>query len=153
MAWLGAGLGAVMLLAAASASAQGSRHVVLAERQALAEAPVDDGTWFETELETSPAAISERLDSDLSNVFPDDNNRAQQEAPPALAKALGEVKTLVKVVAHSRARVVVSEAGCGLVFDAHSAFAGAVLVVRGRPVYQTVLPLFTVATTAPHEVT
>lgn len=41
MAWLGAGLGAVMLLAAASASAQGSRHVVLAERQALAEAPVD----------------------------------------------------------------------------------------------------------------
>ncbi|MGD9740367.1 MAG: RNA polymerase factor sigma-54 [Bauldia sp.] len=28
--------------------------------------------------------MSERLDSDLSNVFPDDNNRAQQEAPPAL---------------------------------------------------------------------
>jgi hypothetical protein len=76
-----------------------------------------------------------------------------QDVPGALAKALGEVKTLVKVVAHSRARVVVSEAGCCLVFDAHSAFAGAVLVVRGRPVYQTVLPLFTVGPTAPREVT
>lgn len=76
-----------------------------------------------------------------------------QDVPTELAKALGEVKTLVKVVAHSRARVVVSEAGCALVFDAHSAFAGAVLVVRGRPVYQTVLPLFTADVTAPREVT
>jgi hypothetical protein len=76
-----------------------------------------------------------------------------QEVPAELAKALGEVKTLVRVIAHSRARVVVSEAGCALVFDAHSAFAGAVLVVRGRPVYQTVLPLFTAGATAPREVT
>lgn len=53
-----------------------------------------------------------------------------QDVPPALTKALGEVKMLVKVVAHSRARVVLSEAGCALVFDAHSAFAGA--VVGGR---------------------
>ncbi|MGD9740675.1 MAG: RNA polymerase sigma-54 factor, partial [Bauldia sp.] len=52
--------------------------------QAGPDVAVEDGNWFETELETSPAAISERLDSDLSNVFPDDNNRAQQEAPPAL---------------------------------------------------------------------
>ena len=76
-----------------------------------------------------------------------------QEAPAELAKALGEVKTLVRVVAHSRARVVVSEAGCALVFDAHSAFAGAILVVRGRPVYQTALPLFNLSATAPREVT
>lgn len=76
-----------------------------------------------------------------------------QDVPPALAKSLGEVKTLVKVVAHSRARVVGSEAGCVLVFDAHSAFAGAVLVVRGHPVYQTILPLFTADATVPREVT
>jgi hypothetical protein len=76
-----------------------------------------------------------------------------QDVSPALAQALREVKTLVRVVAHSRARVAISEAGCALVFDAHSAFAGAVLVVRGRPVYQTVLPLFTLGATAPREVT
>ncbi len=76
-----------------------------------------------------------------------------QDVTPALAQALREVKTLIRVVAHSRARVVVSEAGCALVFDAHSAFAGAVLLVRGRPVYQTVLPLFTVGATTPREVT
>lgn len=76
-----------------------------------------------------------------------------QEVPPALAQALREVKTLIRVVAHSRARVVVSEAGCALVFDAHSAFAGDVLVLRGRPVYQTVLPLFTADATTPHRVT
>src|SRR5215207_5075819 len=50
----------------------------------VVEAPPDDGSWFETELETSPAAISDRLDTDLSNVFPDDNTRAQQETPPTL---------------------------------------------------------------------
>lgn len=76
-----------------------------------------------------------------------------QEVAPGLAAAVREVKTLVRVVAHSRARVVLSEAGCALVFDAHSAFAGAVLVVRGRPVYQTVLPLFTLGATARREVT
>jgi hypothetical protein len=76
-----------------------------------------------------------------------------QEVPSGLAKALGDVKTLVKVVAHSHARVVMSEAACVLVFDAHSAFAGTVLVVHGRPIYQTVLPLFTADAIAPHEVT
>jgi hypothetical protein len=66
---------------------------------------------------------------------------------------LSEVKTLVRVVAHSRARLVVSEAGCALVFDVHSAFAGAVLVIRGQPVYQTLLPLFAVGATTPQGVT
>jgi hypothetical protein len=76
-----------------------------------------------------------------------------RDMPPALAQALREVKTLVRVVAHSRARLVVSEAGYALVFDAHSAFAGAVLVIRGNPVYQTVLPLFTSDTITPCEAT
>jgi hypothetical protein len=76
-----------------------------------------------------------------------------QHVPPALAQALTEVKTLVRVVAHSRARLVESETGCALVFDAHSPFAGAVLVIHGHPIYQTVLPLFTVSATAPLTVT
>jgi hypothetical protein len=76
-----------------------------------------------------------------------------RDIPPALAQALTEVKTLVRVVAHSRARLVVSEAGCAVVFDAHSAFAGAVLVIRGNPVYQTVLPLFTSDAITPCTVT
>jgi hypothetical protein len=76
-----------------------------------------------------------------------------RDIPPALAHALREVKTLVRVVAHSRARLVVSAAGCAVVFDAHSAFAGAVLVIRGNPVYQTVLPLFTSDTITPCTVT
>ena len=69
-----------------------------------------------------------------------------------LGQALSEVKTLVRVVAQSRARVVVSAAGCALVFETQSAFAGAVLVIRGQPVYQTVLPLFTVGATTSREV-
>lgn len=74
------------------------------------------------------------------------------EMPPALAQALREVKTLVRVVAHSRARLVENSAGCALVFDTHSPFAGAVLVVRGQAIYQNVLPLFTVGATTPREV-
>lgn len=76
-----------------------------------------------------------------------------RQVPPALGQALREVKTLVRVLAHSRARLVLSETGCGLVFDGDSPFAGAVLVIRGDPVYQTVLPLFTVREIAPQEVT
>jgi hypothetical protein len=76
-----------------------------------------------------------------------------RNVPPAMGKALREVKTLIRVLAHSRAQVVRSETGCGLVFDGDSPFAGAVLVIHGDPVYQTVLPLFTVREIAPHEVT
>ncbi len=76
-----------------------------------------------------------------------------RHVPPAMSKALREVKTLIRVLAHSRAQMVVSETGCGLVFDGDSPFAGAVLVIRGDPVYQTVLPLFTVREIAPQEVT
>lgn len=76
-----------------------------------------------------------------------------REVPLALKTALNEVKTLVKVLAHSRAQVVESETGCALVFDAHSPFAGAVLVIHGAPVYQTVLPLFAAREITSQEVT
>jgi hypothetical protein len=76
-----------------------------------------------------------------------------REVPVALAQALREVKTLVRVLAHSRARVVETPLGCALVFDSHSPFAGAVLVIRGQVVYQNVLPLFTFGPAGPQVVT
>lgn len=42
--------------------------------------------------------------------------------------------------------------GCALVFDAHSPFAGAVIVIHGAPIYQTVLPLFAARAIASQEV-
>lgn len=75
------------------------------------------------------------------------------DVPVALAQALTEVKTLVRVLAHSRARLVETTVGCALVFDEHSAFAGAVLIIRGQVVYQNVLPLFTIGATTPRGVT
>src|SRR5262249_30544333 len=65
-----------------------------------------------------------------------------EHAPASLARALNAVKPLVRVLAHSRAELVESALGCALVFDSHSAFAGAVLRISGQVVYQTVLPLF-----------
>ena len=38
--------------------------------------------WLETRLEVSPDSIAERLDTDLSNVFPDDHGHAAGETPP-----------------------------------------------------------------------
>jgi hypothetical protein len=76
-----------------------------------------------------------------------------QDVPAALAQALREVKTLVRVVAHSRARLVETPVGCALVFDPHSPFGGAVLIIRGQAVFQNVLPLFTIGATTPRGVT
>jgi len=63
------------------------------------------------------------------------------DAPPALVRTLTAVKTLVRVVAHSRAWLVETELGCGLVFDSHSPFAGAMLRIAGQVVFQNTLPL------------
>jgi hypothetical protein len=76
-----------------------------------------------------------------------------RQANHRLWQALGEVKTLVRVVAHSRARVVHTPAGCGLLFDAQGPFAGSVLVFAGQVAYQEVLPLFKCSSDAPSEVT
>ncbi|HVY19266.1 MAG TPA: RNA polymerase factor sigma-54 [Bauldia sp.] len=43
----------------------------------------DDGEWMETRLE-EPARISEKMDTDLSNVFQDDAGKAAEETPPGL---------------------------------------------------------------------
>jgi hypothetical protein len=75
------------------------------------------------------------------------------DAPPALARALSAVKTLVRVVAHSRAWLIETEMGCGLVFDTHSPFAGAVLCISGQVVFQTVLPFVTSDRTTLQQVT
>ena len=80
--------------------------------------------------------------------------RTQMEDLPAtLVGALSAVKTLVRVVAHSRAELVETALGCALVFDSHSPFAGAVLRISGQVVYQTVLPLFTTDVPTAQQVT
>ncbi len=55
----------------------------LAEQQATAlDVAEDRPDWLETRLEVSPDSIAERLDTDLSNVFPDDHGHAAGEAAP-----------------------------------------------------------------------
>ena len=76
-----------------------------------------------------------------------------RQANHRLWQALGEVKTLVRVVAHSRARVVQTAQGSGLLFDPHGPFADSLLVFAGQVAYQEVLPLFKCASDAPTEVT
>jgi RNA polymerase sigma-54 factor len=43
-----------------------------------------DGDWLQTRLETDTITIEAKLDTDLANVFPDDNGRAAAETPPPL---------------------------------------------------------------------
>jgi RNA polymerase sigma-54 factor len=43
-----------------------------------------DGDWLQTRLETDTVTIEAKLDTDLANVFPDDNGRAAAETPPPL---------------------------------------------------------------------
>lgn len=47
----------------------------------LSDAAGEASDWLETRLETSPDAIAERLDADLSNVFPDDHGQPPGETP------------------------------------------------------------------------
>ncbi len=59
-----------------------------------------------------------------------------------MTNALAEVKTLVRVVAHARANILVNALGRVLIFDDAGPFAGVVLCLSGRLAYQQVLPLF-----------
>ncbi len=52
---------------------------------AQAESGEERTDWLETRLETSPDAIAERLDTDLSNVFPDDHGQVAGETMPQSA--------------------------------------------------------------------
>ena len=65
----------------------------LAEQQATAlDVAEDRPDWLETRLEVSPDSIAERLDTDLSNVFPDDHGHAagyMRGSLAAIAERLG----------------------------------------------------------------
>jgi RNA polymerase sigma-54 factor len=43
-----------------------------------------DADWLETGLDNDARSIEAKLDTDLANVFPDDNGRAAAETPPTL---------------------------------------------------------------------
>jgi hypothetical protein len=60
----------------------------------------------------------------------------------ALQEALGEVKTMVQVLAHCRAEVITTATGMALRFDDPSPFAGATIVLSGQGAIQEILPLF-----------
>ena len=65
-----------------------------------------------------------------------------RQANQALKDALTDVKTLVQDVAHCRARLVHHAVGRVLIFDEHSPYAGALLVLSGQVAFQPVLPFF-----------
>jgi hypothetical protein len=58
----------------------------------------------------------------------------------ALEDALSKVKTLVQDVAHCPARLVHNALGRVLIFDEHSPYAGAILLLAGQVAFQHVLP-------------
>ena len=65
-------------------SAEGADDASPAERPSENGDGDDRGEWLETSLESDPQAIAAKLDTDLANVFPDDNGQAPAEIPPSL---------------------------------------------------------------------
>jgi hypothetical protein len=57
-------------------------------------------------------------------------------------QALTQVKTLVHTAAHASARWVSNAHGETLIFASNGPFAGTIISLAGRPVFQLVLPLF-----------
>ena len=66
-----------------------------------------------------------------------------------LQRALGQVKTLVRVVAHARAWLVETPLGRQLIFDASGPLAGAIVSLSEEVAIQLVLPLFHGSDSAP----
>jgi hypothetical protein len=56
--------------------------------------------------------------------------------------ALSQVKTLVRIASHARARWVRNRVGHSLVFDDNGPFAGTTIRLSGQVAFQLVLPLF-----------
>ncbi len=54
------------------------------EQEPVSENGTDRPEWLETSLEADPQAIAAKLDTDLANVFPDDNGQAQADIAPTL---------------------------------------------------------------------
>jgi hypothetical protein len=65
-----------------------------------------------------------------------------RQANHTLRDALTEVKTLVKDVAHCRARLVHNAVGGCLILDEHGPYAGSIFLLSGQVCYQHVLPFF-----------
>ena len=65
-----------------------------------------------------------------------------QQANPNFIKTLGEVKNLVRVLSHTRARWVRNQMGNSLIFDEIGPFAGTILCLSGQVAIQLALPLF-----------
>jgi hypothetical protein len=65
-----------------------------------------------------------------------------QQANRSFTVALDQVKTLVRIVSHARARWVRNRAGHSLVFDDHGPFSGTIIRLSGQVAFQLVLPLF-----------
>lgn len=65
-----------------------------------------------------------------------------QDANHALQDALGEVKTLVRVLTQCRAEVSTTASGMALRFDDGGPVAGATVILSGQVAIQEVLPLF-----------
>ncbi|CAN7345605.1 RNA polymerase factor sigma-54 [Mesorhizobium amorphae] len=57
-----------------------------AQKNDAAPEPASDGDWFETETQWSAEAISEKLDSSLENLFPDDPGTSERLGPDLTAQ-------------------------------------------------------------------
>ena len=65
-----------------------------------------------------------------------------RQANPSFTVALDQVKTLVRVASHARARWVCNGVGHSLVFDDNGPFAGTIICLSGQVAFQLILPLF-----------
>jgi RNA polymerase sigma-54 factor len=72
--------GAEEARAAAAAKAEAEAE----DRDAARDFGEDPPDWMETRMEVAAEAIAAKLDTDLSNVFPDDHGTPEGETPPAL---------------------------------------------------------------------
>lgn len=68
-----------------------------------------------------------------------------RQANSNFVAALGQVKTLVRIVSHVRARWVRNALGNTLIFDETGPFAGTVICLTGQVALQLILPLFNFA--------
>ena len=67
------------------------------------------------------------------------------QANQTFLTALDQVKTLVRIIAHTRARWVRNACGNVLIFDETGPFAGTIVCLAGLVAVQLVLPLFNFA--------
>ena len=73
-----------------------------------------------------------------------------RQANRTLTDALTEVKTMVRVAAHTRARIVHNALAQVLIFDQDGPYAGSIILLSGEMTYQLALPLFNVCDLSPN---